>query len=74
MKEEYARMKPKFVIRDESEAGVAVISEATVAAFNTLEISNHPEIRIRKYAGIGSGGSASGGLLWSVFRRAYAPG
>ena len=33
----------KIVIRDETKADVAVITEVTVAAFATLEISNHTE-------------------------------
>jgi putative acetyltransferase len=33
----------KIVIRDETKADVAVISEVTIAAFETLEISNHTE-------------------------------
>ena len=33
----------KIVIRDEEEADFAVISEVTIAAFRTLEISNHTE-------------------------------
>jgi len=33
----------KIVIRDEIKADVAVISEVTTAAFETMEISNHTE-------------------------------
>jgi putative acetyltransferase len=33
----------KIVIRDETKADVAVISEVTIAAFATMEISNHTE-------------------------------
>ncbi len=33
----------KIVIRDETKADVAVITEVTVAAFETMEISNHTE-------------------------------
>jgi putative acetyltransferase len=36
-------MKPKVVIRNETGVDVSAISEVTVAAFNTLEISNHTE-------------------------------
>ena len=36
-------MNPKIVIRSETDADVSAISEVTVAAFNTLEISNHTE-------------------------------
>ena len=35
--------RQKIVIRDETKADVAVITEVTVAAFKTLEISSHPE-------------------------------
>ena len=36
-------MNPATVIRSETDADVATITEVTVAAFNTLEISNHTE-------------------------------
>jgi len=36
-------MNPKIVIRSETEADVSAITEVTVAAFMTLEISNHTE-------------------------------
>ena len=36
-------MQPNIVIRDEVDTDVAVIAEVTVAAFKTLEISNHTE-------------------------------
>lgn len=36
-------MNPKVVIRRETEADVSAITEVTVAAFNSLEISNHTE-------------------------------
>ena len=36
-------MNPKIVIRSESETDVSAITEVTVAAFKTLEISNHTE-------------------------------
>ena len=36
-------MDPKIVIRSETESDVSAITEVTVAAFNTLEISNHTE-------------------------------
>jgi putative acetyltransferase len=36
-------MNPKIVIRSETDADVDAISEVTVAAFKTLEISNHTE-------------------------------
>ncbi len=36
-------MKPQFAIRSETDADIDAISEVTVAAFKTLEISNHTE-------------------------------
>ncbi len=36
-------MNPKIVIRNETDADVSAISEVTVAAFKTLEISNNTE-------------------------------
>jgi putative acetyltransferase len=36
-------MNPKIVIRTETDADVSSITEVTVAAFKTLEISNHTE-------------------------------
>jgi putative acetyltransferase len=36
-------MNPKIVVRSETEADVSAITEVTVAAFETLEISNHTE-------------------------------
>jgi putative acetyltransferase len=36
-------MNPNIVIRNETDADVSAISEVTVAAFNTLDISNHTE-------------------------------
>ena len=36
-------MNPKIVIRSETDADVSAITEVTVAAFKTLEISNHAE-------------------------------
>ncbi len=36
-------MNPRIVIRSETEADVDAITEVTVAAFKTLEISNHTE-------------------------------
>src|SRR4030042_150884 len=36
-------MNPKIVIRSETEADVSAITEVTVAAFQTLMISNHTE-------------------------------
>ena len=36
-------MNPKLVIRDETDADVGAISDVTVAAFKTLEISHHTE-------------------------------
>ncbi len=36
-------MNPKIVIRDETHVDVYAISEVTIAAFKTLEISNHTE-------------------------------
>jgi putative acetyltransferase len=42
-KEEYETMNPKIVIRNERHDDVCAISEVTIAAFKTLEISNHTE-------------------------------
>jgi putative acetyltransferase len=36
-------MNPKIIIRNETDRDVGVINEVTVAAFKTLEISNHTE-------------------------------
>jgi putative acetyltransferase len=36
-------MHPNVVIRSETDADVSAITEVTVAAFNTLELSNHTE-------------------------------
>jgi len=36
-------MNPKIVVRSETDADVIAITEVTVAAFKTLEISNHTE-------------------------------
>ena len=36
-------MNPPIIIRDETEGDVSAISEVTVTAFETLEISNHTE-------------------------------
>ena len=36
-------MNPKIVIRNETDVEVSAIAEVTVAAFRTLEISNHTE-------------------------------
>lgn len=36
-------MNPKIVIRNETDADVSAITDVTVAAFKTLEISNHTE-------------------------------
>ena len=36
-------MNPEIAIRNESDADVAAITEVTIAAFETLEISNHTE-------------------------------
>lgn len=36
-------VSPVVVIRNESEADIGAITDVTVAAFNTLEISNHTE-------------------------------
>ena len=41
-------MDTRIVIRDETDADIDVISEVTIAAFETLEISNHTEQLIRK--------------------------
>jgi putative acetyltransferase len=42
-KEEYDIMNPEIVIRNETVADVRAISDVTLAAFSTLEISNHTE-------------------------------
>lgn len=36
-------MNPKFFIRSETDADASAISEVTIAAFKTLEMSNHTE-------------------------------
>jgi putative acetyltransferase len=36
-------MNPEIIIRNETDADVSAITEVTVAAFKTLEISNHTE-------------------------------
>ena len=36
-------VNPGMVIRDETDADIGVITEVTIAAFETLEISNHTE-------------------------------
>jgi putative acetyltransferase len=36
-------MNPAIVIRNETDADISTITEVTVAAFKTLEISNHTE-------------------------------
>lgn len=36
-------MNPKIVIRSETDADVSAITEVTIAAFKTLEVSNHTE-------------------------------
>jgi putative acetyltransferase len=41
--EEYETMNPKIVIRNETHDDVCAITEVTIAAFKTLEISNHTE-------------------------------
>ena len=42
-KEEYETMNPKIVIRNETHDDVCAITEVTIAAFKTLEISNRTE-------------------------------
>ena len=42
-KEEYETMNPEIVIRNETQDDVGAITEVTIAAFKTLEISNHTE-------------------------------
>ena len=41
--EEYETMNPKIVIRNETHDDVCTITEVTIVAFKTLEISNHTE-------------------------------
>lgn len=41
--EEKKTMNPKIIIRSEDDADGSVITEVTIAAFKTLEISNHTE-------------------------------
>jgi len=41
-------MNPEIAIRNETDADVAAITEVTIAAFKTLEISNHTEQLIIK--------------------------
>jgi putative acetyltransferase len=42
-KEEYETVNQKLIIRNETQADICSITEVTVAAFKTLEISNHTE-------------------------------
>jgi putative acetyltransferase len=42
-KEEYETMNPKIIIRNETQDDIRAITEVTVAAFKTLEISSHTE-------------------------------
>ncbi len=42
-KEGCETMNPKIVIRNETHSDVCAITEVTIAAFKTLEISNHTE-------------------------------
>jgi putative acetyltransferase len=42
-KEEYESMNPRIVVRNETHDDVGAITEVTVAAFKTLEISSHTE-------------------------------
>ncbi|MFA4828727.1 MAG: N-acetyltransferase [Thermodesulfovibrionales bacterium] len=42
-KEEYETVNPKIVIRNETHDDVCTITEVTIAAFKTLEISSHTE-------------------------------
>jgi putative acetyltransferase len=42
-KKEYETMNPKIVIRNETHDDASAITEVTIAAFKTLEISNHTE-------------------------------
>jgi putative acetyltransferase len=41
--EAFRSMKPQIVIRSETDADVSAITEVTIAAFKTLEISHHTE-------------------------------
>jgi hypothetical protein len=54
-------MDPKVVVRDETRDDVCAIAEVTIAAFATLEISNHTEQFVLE-------------ALRSVFSRAYSAG
>ena len=42
-KEQYETMNPKIIIRNETQDDVRAISEVTIAAFKTLEISHDAE-------------------------------
>jgi putative acetyltransferase len=42
-RKDYKGTKPEIFIRDETNADISTITEVTVAAFETLEISNHTE-------------------------------
>ena len=42
-KEEYETVTPKIVIRSETPDDIGAIAEVTIAAFKTLEVSNHTE-------------------------------
>jgi len=48
-------MNPEITIRSETNTDIGVIAEVTIAAFKTLEISNHTELRIPVMSSIDSG-------------------
>ncbi len=60
-------MNPKIVIRNETSADVGTIAEVTIAAFRTLEISNHTEQFTRRQCPHGITGRGSG----RAFGRTY---
>jgi len=69
-------MSLKFVIRSETGADVSAISEVTVAAFKTLEISNHTEqfiiaaLRAAKALTVSLVGEADGRVIGHI---AFSP-
>jgi len=42
-KKEPRRMKPEITIRGETDADIGTVNKVTIAAFKTLETSNHTE-------------------------------
>jgi putative acetyltransferase len=69
-------MNPKIVIRNETAADVGAITEVTVAAFRTLEISQHTEqfiiaaLRAAKALTVSLVAEADGRVIWHI---AFSP-